>query len=66
MLGAETAETLGDWIYKDIICRWGSLREIVTDNSLAFLKAMDYLLKRYYLNHIHISGYNSQANGLVE
>jgi hypothetical protein len=27
---------------------------------------MEYLLKRYHLNHIHISGYNSRANGTVE
>jgi hypothetical protein len=66
MFRAETAKNLGDWIYKDILCQWGSLREIVTDNGLAFPKAMDYLSRRYHLNHICISGYNSQANGLVE
>jgi hypothetical protein len=66
MLRAETARTLGDWIYEDILCRWGSLREIVTDNGPVFLKAMEYLLKRYHLNHIWISGYNSCANGTVE
>jgi hypothetical protein len=66
MLRAETARTLGDWIYEDILCRWGSLRKIVTDNGPAFLKAMEYLSKRYHLNHIRISGYNSRANGTVE
>jgi hypothetical protein len=66
MLRAETARTLGDWIYEDILCWWGSLREIVTDNGPAFLKAMEYLSKRYHLNHIRISGYNSRANGTVE
>jgi hypothetical protein len=49
-----------------ILCLWGSLREIVTDNGPAFLKVMEYLSKRYHLNHIHISGYNSRANGTVE
>jgi hypothetical protein len=66
MLRAETAKTLGDWVFEDIICRWGSLREIVTDNGAAFVKALDYLCKRYQINHIRISGYNSRANGLVE
>jgi hypothetical protein len=66
MLRAETARTLGDWIYKDILCRWGSLHEIVTDNGPALPKAMEYLSKRYHLNHIWISGYNSCANGTVE
>jgi hypothetical protein len=27
---------------------------------------MEYLLKSYYLNHIWISRYNSQANGMVD
>jgi hypothetical protein len=66
MLRAETARTLGDWIYEDILCRWGSLHEIVTDNGPAFLKVMEYLSKRYHLNHIWISGYNLRANGTVE
>jgi hypothetical protein len=66
MLRAETARTLGDWIYEDILCRWGSLHEIVTDNGPAFLKAMEYLSKCYHLNHIWISGYNSHTNGTVE
>jgi hypothetical protein len=66
MLRAETARMLGDWIYEDILCWWGSLREIVTDNSPAFLKAMEYLSKCYHVNHIQISGNNSRANGTVE
>ena len=65
-LRAETAKTLGDWMYEDILCRWGALREIVTDNGPAFLAALDYLSKRYHIRHIRISGYNSRANGLVE
>ena len=66
MLRVESAKSLGDWIYEDILCRWGSLREIVTDNGLAFLKAMVYLSKQYHIDHIRISGYNSRANGIIE
>jgi hypothetical protein len=66
MLRTELAKTIGDWIFEDILCRWGSIREIVTDNGPAFLKALEYLSKRYHVNHIRISGYNSRANGLVE
>jgi hypothetical protein len=57
---------LGDWIYEDILCWWGFLHKIITDNGTAFLKAMEYLLKCYHLNHIWISSYNSRANGTVE
>ena len=63
MLQSETAKTIGDWIYEDILCRWGSLHEIVTDNGTTFLSTLAYLSKRY---HISISGYNLKANGLVE
>src|SRR6202453_4570966 len=66
MLRSETAKTLGNWIFEDILCRWGSLREIVTDNGTPFLKALAYLSKRYHINHIRISGYNCRANGMVE
>jgi hypothetical protein len=66
MLRSETAKTIGDWIFEDILCRWGSLREIVTDNGTAFIGALSYLAKRYQINHIRISGYNSRANGIVE
>jgi hypothetical protein len=66
MLRNETAKAIGDWIYEDILCRWGALREIVSDNGPAFVKALEYLAKRYHINHIRISGYNSRANGLVE
>jgi transposase InsO family protein len=66
MLRNETTKTIGDWIFEDIICRWGSLNEIVTDNSPAFIAALEYLAKRYHIRHIRISGYNSCTNGLVE
>jgi hypothetical protein len=66
VLRKESAKTLGDWIYEDLLCRWGSLREIVSDNGSVFLKALAYLAKRYHIRHIRISGYNSRANGIVE
>ena len=66
MLRNESAKTIGDWIYEDILCRWGALSEIVSDNGAPFVKALDYLAKRYHIRHIRISGYNSRANGLVE
>jgi len=66
MLREEKATALANWIFQDIICRWGALREIVTDNAAVFIKALDYLAKKYKIHYIRISGYNSRANGLVE
>jgi hypothetical protein len=65
-LRRETAQTIGDWIYQDLLCRWGALSEIVTDNGAAFVRACAHLSKKYKINHIRISGYNSRANGIVE
>jgi hypothetical protein len=66
MLRRETSTSLGDWLFEDVICRWGTLSEIVTDNGAPFVKALEYLSRRYHINHIRISGYNSRANGIVE
>jgi hypothetical protein len=62
----ETGRTIGEWIYSDLLCRWGTLSEIVSDNGTAFVSAIEYLSKRYHIHHIRISGYNSRANGQVE
>jgi transposase InsO family protein len=66
MLKAENSMALENWIFQDILCRWGALGEIVTDNGASFLKALAYLSKHYHINHIRISGYNSRVNGIVE
>jgi len=65
-LRKENSQAIGEWILMDIITRWGALREIVTDNGGPFVKALEYLAKKYGINHIRISGYNSRANGIVE
>ena len=65
-LRQETARTVGEWVYEDLLCRWGALSEIVTDNGTAIIWACTYLAKKYKINHIRISGYNSRANGIVE
>jgi hypothetical protein len=66
MLRKENAQAIGDWIFQDILCRWGTLLEIVTDNGTPFVKALAYLEKKYHVKHIRISGYNSRANGIAE
>ena len=66
LLHSETASSLASFIFKEILCRWGALTEIVTDNSPTFISALDKLANRYNIQHIQISPYNSQANGIVE
>jgi hypothetical protein len=54
------------FIFKEILCHWGALEEIVTDNGLAFVEALNWLAEQYGIHHICISPYNSQANGIVK
>ena len=52
VLCTETVKTIGDWIFEDILCRWGTLCEIIMDNGPAFIKALNYLGKCYHIHHI--------------
>ena len=53
-------------IFKDILCHWGAVSELVTDNGPAFIQALDMLVSQYGICHIQVSPYNSQVNGVVE
>jgi transposase InsO family protein len=66
MLRSETGRTLMDFIFQDILCRYGAVAELVTDNGTPYIAALDELKKKYGITHIRISGYNSKANGPVE
>jgi hypothetical protein len=54
------------FIFEEILCWWGALEDIVTDNSLAFIEALNWLAEQYGIYHICISPYNSQANGTIK
>lgn len=66
MLRNENAESIGRFIFKDLICRWGAIEEIVTDNGTPIVAALKWISNKYHINHIRISPYNKQANGIVE
>lgn len=59
-------KTLGQFIFEEILCRWGGLEEIVMDNGTAYAAALDWVMDQYHINHIQISAYNSQSNSIVE
>lgn len=44
----------------------GALAEIMTNNAPQYIMALNILTTHYRIRHIKISGYNSQANGIVE
>jgi len=65
-LRVETRCTLGMFLFEDVLCRWGAVEEIVTDNGTPYITALDWLTDRYGICHICISPYNSCTNGIVE
>ena len=65
-LREEKARAVAMWLFEDIICRWGCLVEIVTDNSPIYRAAVAWLEQKYGIKGIRISSYNSKANGKIE
>lgn len=57
---------LGKFIFEELICRYGALSEIVSDNGPEIRDACDWLEEAYHIKHIRVSAYNSRANGLIE
>jgi hypothetical protein len=46
-LRVETDRTIGMFILEVILCRWGVVGEIVTENGTAYVAALDWLSHRY-------------------
>ena len=65
-LHTKMGRTLGTFLFKEVLCQWGAVEEIVTDNGMAFVAALDWLEQCFSIQHIQISAYNSWANGIVE
>lgn len=66
MLRNESAKSIAAFIFEQILCRWGLIRWIVSDNGSSMVAAIKYLVDHYHFHHIPISAYNSRADGLVE
>ena len=62
----ENGKTIANWLFEDIICRWGCITEIVTDNGGPYRSAVGWLEQKYGIKGIKISSYNSKANGKIE
>jgi hypothetical protein len=40
---ADTRKTITDFLFQDVLCRWGALAELITDNAALFIAAADEL-----------------------
>ena len=66
-LKTKSAREVAQFIYEDIICRWGSPNVIITDQGREFCNAInDKLMESAHCKHRITSSYHPQSNGLVE
>ena len=61
-----TAKEISQFVWEEILCRYGAIYQVTTDNGSEVKQAFARLMKRYHIPHIRISPYNSRANGVVE
>lgn len=67
MLSKATARKVANFLWEDVICRWGAIETLTSDNGSEFIgEAVKILMERYGINHIRIAPYNSRASGIVE
>src|ERR1700760_129380 len=65
-IASDNAKTLAKFFKEQIIYRYGTVDEIVTDNGPSLMGEFAQMVQKFNVRHIKISPYNSQANGVVE
>ena len=60
------AKSVAAFFFEQILCRYGAVGEVTTDNGPEFKEAFQLLMEQYHIPQIRISSYNSKANGVVE
>ena len=66
MLSRKSSEDVAEFLWQDVVCRFGCVPQISTDNGTEFKKAVDILARRYGIKIIRISPYNPAGNGMIE
>ena len=61
-----TACTVSQFIFEELLCHYGAIAEIITDNGPEVKGATEELLRHHGIPQIRISPYNSQVNGVIE
>src|SRR5260370_4747045 len=59
------ATIIADFLF-DVMCQFGCIFQLTCDNGPEFKGATEELMKKYKVPVVHISPYNSQANGKIE
>ena len=66
MVKNENFKSIAKFLHDNLLCRWGAIEVIISDNAPQYIQAAEYLLDKYHIHHIKISPYNSQAQGPIE
>ena len=66
MVKNENFKTIAKFLFESLLCRWGAIEVLVSDNAPQYLQVEEYLAEKYHVYHIKISLYNSRAQGPVE
>ena len=66
MLYDKSSIGIAKFIFEDIMCRFGCIPQIITDNGSEFKDAVQTLVKKYNVPVIHTSAENPRANGMLE
>jgi hypothetical protein len=66
MLVRKSSDKIAEFLWQDVICRFGCIPQITTDNGTEFQKAVDTLTQKYGITIIRASPYNPPANGMIE
>ena len=65
-LTRKSSEAVAEFLWQDVICRFGCIPQITTDNGTEFKKAVNILARKYGITVVRISPYNPTANGMIE
>lgn len=65
-LALDNARALASFFVEQIIFRYGTVGEVVTDNGPSLRGEFSRIVNKYNIHQIKISPYNSRANGVVE
>jgi len=66
MLARKSSDDVADFLWQDVICRFGCIPQITTDNGTEFQGTVNTLTRKYGIPIIRISPYNPAANGMIE
>src|SRR6266436_5425116 len=59
------ANKIADFLF-DVMCRFGCVFQLTRDNGTEFKGMTEELMRKYKVPVVHISPYNSQANGKIK